>query len=475
MTSVELRQQATELRDKVAKVVAAAEKDNREVTEDEETQIATYRVEVARLEKRAKTVEAVEAEIVESRKSAGRTAEPIERERDYDDDNFARPGKPEDDRRYSFSHWLTCVDSVSNPRTNLHVTEESRGFLENMYRSKYNEWDTEKRSKEVRKEARNLAMNSGTSGGYLMPEAFYDKLMEVATPMSIVRPRATVIPLAAESIKIPSLDQTTAQAAGSPPYYGGVVLTWTGESVSIPETDPAFRSVTITLNELTGYCPVGRTLLQKSAISLEPLIYRLFGGAAAFAEDYAFLRGNGIGKPFGIITSVAGIKGPRIQTGDRGSSTAISFANATDVWVRVLGESQQRGIWLISKAAEAAVLKMTGTANSVFFPTGVYTPQTDVMNAGPSGVMLYMRPVVVTAKLPGLDVDGDFNFFDFSNYIIADGGPPEVASSDDYLFRTNERAFRIVWRVGGTPWMNNAITLEDATTTNSPFVSLGIH
>jgi HK97 family phage major capsid protein len=88
--------------------------------------------------------------------------------------------------------------------------------------------------------------------------------------------------------------------------------------------------------------------------------------------------------------------------------------------------------------------------------------------------MLFMRPVLVTTKLPALDVDGDFNFFDFSKYVIGDGGPPEIAASDDYLFRTNERAFRIVHRVAGAPWLNTYVTLEDATTKNSPFVSLKI-
>jgi hypothetical protein len=35
-------------------------------------------------------------------------------------------------------------------------------------------------------------------------------------------------------------------------------------------------------------------------------------------------------------------------------------------------------------------------------------------------------------------------------------------------------AFRFVHRVAGMPWMNDVLTMEDASTTLSPFVSLGI-
>jgi HK97 family phage major capsid protein len=362
MNAQELRRRAGEYREKIAALVAKAEKENRELNEEESALHAEWRKEMDTLNRRATTIEQVEADLAESRQSAGRSGssipitniEPV-------------PGGSEGDKRHAFSHWLSCVDSVCDRRTSFQEIERARNDLDNLYRSEFRRWDTPDRAKETR----NLAMNSGTAGGYLMPEGFYTKLMQVAAPMSIVRPRATIIPMQTETLKIPSLDQTTVQTAGSPPYFGGVVLSWSGESASIGSTEPGFRQTTLTLNELTGYTPVGRTLLQKSAISLEPLIYTLFGGAVAYAEDYAFLRGSGVGRPLGIMNA-----GCRVITATaRGSATVITFANATDVWTTVLDESQGSGVWLVSKAAEAAVLKMTGTANSVFAPAGSTPPR----------------------------------------------------------------------------------------------------
>ncbi len=457
MTPADMRKKAADALVKVRQVLEQAATENREVTPEEKTQVTDLRAAAASLNERAADLE----------KAIGDTQPEARKSKGVEIGDRIEPGEQQRDRESSFGDWLTCVDRVCDRRTGREMLEEAHDLLSNQYRSEYRRWDDPKRGKEVR----NLAMNSGTAGGYLMPDAFHTQLMQVAAPMSLVRPRAMVIPAAGENIKIPSLDQTTAQSAGTPSYYGGVVLSWSGESVSITSTEPGFRQTEMTMAELTGYTPVGRTLLQKSAISLEPLIYNLFGGAVAFAEDYAFLRGNGNGKPLGLLDAKVTA---RVKTSARGSATAITFANATSCWVKVLPESQGTGVWVISKLAEEKVLGMTGTSNMVFAPTGVYTANTDTVNAGPSGVMLYMRPVLVSTKLPALNTDGDFNFFDFSKYVIADGGAPEVASSEDYLFRTNERAFRIVHRVTGSPWLNNPITMEDGSTTLSPFVSLAI-
>ncbi len=460
MTTADLRKKGAELREKIHAIVQAAEKENREANDDEVGLMTAWQSEAESLNRRAKMTEDAEAAVAETRQSAGRIADPIA--------GRIEPGESERDRRESFGDWLLQVNAACDRSSPPQAVQQAHEYLENQYRSEFRSWVDPKRPKEIRA----MAAASGTTGGFLLPVAFYQKLMQVGAPMAIVRPRATVIPMTTQEMKVNSLDQTTAPTAGNPPYFGGVVLTWSGEAATIDSTDAAFRQTTLTMCELTGYTAVSRTLIQYSPTSLEALLYTQFGGAVAFAEDYVFLRGSGVGKPLGIFDpSVA----CRVITADRGSATAISFTNATAVWVRVLGESQSRGVWVVTKRAETAVLTMAGVTNAVFHPTGVYTANTDTVNAGPSGVMLFMRPVLVSTKLPDIDIDGDFGFYDFSQYLIGDGGPPEIASSDDYLFRTNQRAFRIVHRVAGAPWLNNVITLEDATTTLSPFVSLGVH
>lgn len=463
MNPQELRRKAAELREKIRELVAKAEAENREVTQDEATTIEDFKAMAASYERRAKMIEEVEAAITQGQQSQGRVSTALSGS--GVETGSIEPGRTEEEKRFSFGDFLQCVAIAGDPKASYRHRESAQDLLSNLYRSNYNAWDDPTRGKEVRA----MSQSSGAAGGYTVPDSFYDRLMQIAAPQSLVRPRATIIPMAVDEMDLPTLDVTTPRSAGVPPYFGGVVAAWSGEAATIDSTDANFKQSRLTAHELTGYTEVSKTLLANSAVSVEALLYQLYGGAVAWYEDYAFLRGDGIGKPLGILNSPA-----LVATAARGSASAISFANATAVWTRVLDTSRDRAVWVCSQAAEATMLAMAGVANAVFHPTGVYVAGGATQNAGPSGVLLYMRPVLVTAKMPALNVLGDFLCADFGMYVIGDRQQMEVAASEHYKFRNNQIAFRFVHKVGGRPWLNSAITLEDGTTTVSPFVALQV-
>jgi HK97 family phage major capsid protein len=197
----------------------------------------------------------------------------------------------------------------------------------------------------------------------------------------------------------------------------------------------------------------------------------LFGRAVAWMEDQAFLTGNTPTRPKGVLTS-----GALVQTADRGSATAISFANITNCWVKALAMSQGTGIFLASQAAQPAVMAATGTSGSVFVPAGLVPITQDGVKSAGYGIGAFSRPIMFTEKLPALNTLGDFGFYDFSQYLIGDSDMGmEIAVSDQYLFPVNQTMFRVIHYVGGMPWMDAGITLADGSTTVSPFVALAIH
>jgi HK97 family phage major capsid protein len=374
-------------------------------------------------------------------------------------------GGSEGDKTRTFGDFLKQLAIQANRNSTRGELERAQERIDNLYRSEFRPWDGA-RSREVR----DIAQSSGVTGGYLVPTDFYSQLMQVASEMSIVRPRAMVIPMNSDVIEIPVLDQTTAPSAGNTSFYGGVVGTWTGEGATQTETQPTFRQTKLTAHELTGYTEISRTVIQSSSLSLDGLIRQLFAGAVSWYEDYAFLRGNGIGKPLGIQNSpVFTASGTA-----RGSASAISFANARQTWVKVLNQSRSRGVWLVSQAAEDAVLNMTGTANSVFIPSGYYVTGQGNAAGLPVNYALFGRPVLVSEKLPALNTAGDFGFYDFSQYLVGDRGTLEIAVSEHYKFINNQYVYRFVHHVAGRPWMNNPVTLSDASTTISPFVYLTV-
>jgi HK97 family phage major capsid protein len=365
-----------------------------------------------------------------------------------------------------FSDFLVQLARTLDPVESRRADE----VLRNKFQSRRNEWaDAPEGS-----ERRTLAQSSGITGGYTVPIEFYNQLMQVAGETGLVRPRATALQMGADVVEIPILDQTTAPTAGKTSFYGGVSLEWTADTAEKPETEPKFRQAKLSAHELSGYTEISRSLLANSAVSLTGLVTSLFGQAVAWAEDFAFLRGNGVGKPFGIVPWLETRSGT--VTSARGSNSAITFANAVSVWVKRQIINQGRTAWMLSKAAESAFLQMTGTANTVVIPTGFYVQGTNGSGAAqqPINYALMGLPVLVSEKLPALNTLGDFMLADFSQYVIGDRGQMEIAVSEHYKFRNNVVCYRIIHRVAGMPWLNDAITLSDASTTVSPFVGLQV-
>ncbi|NBY00675.1 MAG: phage major capsid protein [Planctomycetes bacterium] len=186
-----------------------------------------------------------------------------------------------DPKGKSFGDWLVCV--------------------------RKNDWRTLERKYQSFPSDGKSALNTsiGTQGGYLVPTEFTDKLLQTASEKSVVRPRATLIPMASRAVQVPCLDSTTVPASSDSAFLGGIVARWTEESITFNETEPVFRQVELVAHELSGYSRVSNSLLEDSAIGLEQLLITLFGRAIAWHEDHAFLRGDGVGKPLGILNSNA--------------------------------------------------------------------------------------------------------------------------------------------------------------------------
>src|SRR5439155_25858634 len=102
--------------------------------------------------------------------------------------------------RRNFGDWLRCVRR-GDQRT-----------LAEKYGSRLVDWDQAEGK---------AAMNTqtGTQGGYTVPAEYMPRLMQIVCEGSVVRPRATVVPMASRSIHVPTLDHTTAPSAGDSAFF----------------------------------------------------------------------------------------------------------------------------------------------------------------------------------------------------------------------------------------------------------------
>jgi len=305
-------------------------------------------------------------------------------------------------------------------------------------------------------ESKDLSGATGSGGGFLIPEAQMEEIMGVAAPMQIVRPRATRLPMSTRSIRVPRLDQD-GTTAGEPHFFGGIDVNWMEEGAAITETDPNFGEAELVARELVGATTVSNSLL-RDAPALAAFLgsRRGFPGAISWKEEYAFLQGNGVGKPLGIVNS------PATVSVTRTSSSAIKYDDLANMEAAFMGEEP---VWIASISAKAELLLMNGPSGNAAYLWG------NAAEGRPS--TLLGHPIMFTDKLPALGTTGDILLADLSYYLIGtlqDG--TSVESDQSQKFTSNKTVFRVVHRVDGMPWLNNPITLADGATEVSPFVKI---
>jgi HK97 family phage major capsid protein len=341
----------------------------------------------------------------------------------------------------------------------LAVARGDAKYLDRHYGSTFNAWQ--------QKAA--LGEASGTTGGYTVPPEFYQQLLLVMAENTFIRPRAMVVPMGSATLQFPYLDITTAQSAGTSPFFGGVKMNWTEEAQTRTETEPQFKMLELKAHELSGYSVSSNVLLQDSIIGLEKFLFNLFAQAIAWYEEYAFLQGNGVGKPQGVLTANAAIAcGGAGST--RSNANQVGFADIAVMWSKLLPASWQKAIWVFSPSVVPQLIQLKdGASRAIFLQIG---SQTEGAITSRLNWTLLGRPAIPTEKLPALGTKGDLMVIDPSFYVIGDRMQIEVAASEHVNFLSNQMTWRVVERIDGQPWMDKPITLQDGSTQVSPFVVL---
>lgn len=129
-------------------------------------------------------------------------------------------------------------------------------------------------------------------GGYLVPEEYDHRLIDVLTEENIMRGIATKITTSGEH-KI-NIAATKPAAA------------WIEEGEALSFGDATFEQKILDAHKLHVAIKITEELLYDNAFGLENYIITEFGKALANAEEDTFLNGDGVGKPTGIFDKTKG-------------------------------------------------------------------------------------------------------------------------------------------------------------------------
>jgi len=299
-----------------------------------------------------------------------------------------------------------------------------------------------------------------SSGGFAVPEQWASEVWNESLESEVVRPLARIYSMKTDTLHVPALEIGDHSAD----RHGGVVSYWKGEGSSLTEKQPGFREVKLTAHKLTAYGRASSEILN-DGLSFGEVIGRSFIEELHWNMDLAFIRGDGAGKPLGLLESACAIE--QAKEGGQTAST-VDPANIFKMWSRMHPAGAKRAVWIVHPSVLPELYGMglaVGTGGSaVFIAGGTIANQ-------PHNTMMG-RPIVVSEKASYLGSAADIILFDPQSYAIGMRAEIQLAGSEHTHFSTDEVAIRGIVRVDGQCLWNEALTLRDGTHTVSPIVYL---
>ena len=303
------------------------------------------------------------------------------------------------------------------------------------------------------------AMTEGTpsTGGFLVPTEQSARIHAVSLENEIVQPRSHVQPMHSNEIKIPAMvigDHGTA-------LFGDFTASYVAEAGTISEADPKARAMTLNAKKLTGLIRFSSELNADTPGGMNQ-IETLCGKGLGWYRDRAFLKGTGAGEPLGILNADCTIAVEK-ETGQ--TADTIVYENLTNMMARMFAGSFSNSVWVAHQTTIPQLLTLS-------LAIGTGGDRIPVMTESNGQFKILTRPVLFTEKTEPLGDKGDIMLADFSQYVVGLRSGMTFDTSIHVHFTTDELLSRIIERHDGQPLWDEALTLEDGSTTVSPFVVL---
>lgn len=175
-----------------------------------------------------------------------------------------------------------------------------------------------------------LKVGSDGAGGYLVPDTYEEELVRALAERNVIRKIAKTI--------------STTKKLHIPVAYGTGDATWVIEGQPWSFSEAAFGEVVLDAHKLATSILASDEMLEDGGVDLEKHIRTFFAERIGEAEEEAFIRGNGKGKPLGLIYQVS----VGAMTEDKGD---ISLDDMIDLEYSVQRPYRENAVWLMSEDA----------------------------------------------------------------------------------------------------------------------------
>ena len=268
-----------------------------------------------------------------------------------------------------------------------------------------------------------LSVGEDSEGGFTVPDEFERKLVEALEGNNIFRGMATVIRTSSGTRKIP-IAEDTGEAS------------WIDEGEEIPESDTTFGQTMLSAYKLGTMIKISNELLNYSAFDLASYIARRFGVRMGNAEERAFITGDGVGKPLGLLDDA----GAKIGV-TAAKTTAISFDEVFQLYYALKAPYRKKAEFLCSEALVLQLMTIKDNNGNYIWKPGLDIGKPDTLLNRPLKTSAFMPEVAAGNKVMA--------FGDYSYYWIADRQNRTFRRLNELYARTDQVGFLTTQRVDG--------------------------
>ena len=268
-----------------------------------------------------------------------------------------------------------------------------------------------------------LSTGEDTEGGYTVPDEFEKKLVQALEDNNLFRGLATVIRTSSGTRKIP-IAQDNGEAS------------WIDEGEEIPESDTTFSQTMLSAYKLGTMIKISNELLNDSAFDLATYIAQRFGVRMGNAEERAFITGDGVGKPLGLLDDACAQVGVTAAAVDK-----VTFDEIFKLYYSLRAPYRKKAQFLCNESMVLQLMTLKDNNGNYIWKPGLDIGKPDT---------LLNRPLRTSSFMPGLAAGNKaMTFGDYSYYWIADRQNRTFRRLNELYARTDQVGFMTTQRVDG--------------------------
>lgn len=222
---------------------------------------------------------------------------------------------------------------------------------------------------------KDMFVSDDTTGGYFAPPEFINEIIKDVVDFSPIRSVARIRQTSNRMVQVPKRTQTASAQ-------------WVGEREDRDETqNPAYGLEEVPVHEMSARADISETNVEDAQLDLGAEIQMEFSEQFGVLEGAAFVNGNAVKKPEGILVNAD------VEQVNSGHATLLTDDGLIDLFYTLKDAYARNATWLMARLTIATIRKFKDGDDQYIWQPGLQAGQ-------PS--LLLGRPILEAVDMPAI-------------------------------------------------------------------------